>query len=319
MPKWCRRVPRRGVGALSGYGMALGSLGGVLVIVAMLVFVIADLETGRTMAGLQPLGGASLDAHFGERLTGPMSALWYAMFVLPVLIVLKDRPTGRTGLSALGHGLGDLRTRLSALPKRRELFVFLVSSMLYRDGIWAIYAFGGVYAVGVLDLSITQIGVFGILTIVFGSIGGILAARLHANQGARRTAEIGCWSLVATCLVLVTTDSAHILVFLPLPAGGGAEIVFYLCGAVVGAASNMVQAASRSLLIEHVEDDEMAQGFGLYAFAGRATSYVGPLLVGVVTQITASQQAGIIPVALMLTLGVVGLHRLKPPAGTPAS
>lgn len=310
-------APRPSVGALSGYGMALGSLGGVLVLAAMLTFVIESGDTGSTIAGLDPLGGADPAAHLGERVTGPLSALWYAVFVLPVLIVLRDRPTGRTGLDALGHGLTQLRARLSILPRRRPLLTFLVSSMLYRDGIWAIYAFGGVYAAGVLHLSITQIGIFGILTIVFGAVGGILAARLHASQGARRTVQIGCWSLVAACVVLVTSDSERTLVFLPLPLGG-AEAVFYLCGAVVGAASNLVQAASRSLLIEHVEDHEMAQGFGLYAFAGRATSYVGPLLVGVATHITASQQAGLFPIMLMLVLGIVGLGRLDPQARTPA-
>jgi MFS transporter, UMF1 family len=70
--------------------------------------------------------------------------------------------------------LGFART-LRGLPRRRSLFAYLGSSMLYRDGLNGMYAFGGIYAAGVLGWSVVDTGVFGILAIITGAL--VLLAR----------------------------------------------------------------------------------------------------------------------------------------------
>ena len=70
-----------------------------------------------------------------------------------------------------------------------------------------------------------------------------------------------------------------------------------------------VQAASRSLLIKLAPKEDIGQYFGLFALSGKVTSFVGPILVAVVTQISGSQRAGLVVLLVMFAAGFVLLRR----------
>ena len=84
----------------------------------------------------------------------------------------------------------------------------------------------------------------------------------------------------------------------PVPGGplfsGAAERAYLILGCLIGAAGGPLQAASRTLLIRLAPRDRIAQCFGLFALTGKVTSFIGPLLIGVVTAVTASQKAGMV-------------------------
>ena len=65
-----------------------------------------------------------------------------------------------------------------------------------------------------------------------------------------------------------------------------------MLGCLIGAAGGPLQAASRTLLIRLAPKDRIAQYFGLFALTGKVTSFIGPLLIGMITAVTASQKAG---------------------------
>ena len=75
-----------------------------------------------------------------------------------------------------------------------------------------------------------------------------------------------------------------------------------------------MQAASRTLLIRMAPKDRIAQFFGLFALTGKVTSFVGPLLVGLVTALTASQKAGMAVLVLFFLAGLVLLSRVRQPS-----
>jgi MFS transporter, UMF1 family len=97
----------------------------------------------------------------------------------------------------------------------------------------------------------------------------------------------------------------------PQPNGGlfaaPAEKAYLLLGCLIGMAGGPLQAASRTLLIRLAPRDRIAQFFGLFALTGKVTSFIGPLLIGVVTAVTASQKAGM---AVLVGFFVVGLALL---------
>ncbi len=101
------------------------------------------------------------------------------------------------------------------------------------------------------------------------------------------------------------------------PAPGGAlfaasaERAYLLLGCLIGAAGGPLQAASRTLLIHMAPKDRIAQYFGLFALTGKVTSFVGPLLIGAITAVTASQKAGMAVLVLFFVAGLALLARVR--------
>ena len=90
------------------------------------------------------------------------------------------------------------------------------------------------------------------------------------------------------------------------------EVVFYVAGALVGAFGGALQAASRTLLVRQADETRMTAAFGLYALAGKATSFLAPLLIAWATWMSGSQQWGVAPVIALFLLGLATLVPVSP-------
>ncbi len=90
------------------------------------------------------------------------------------------------------------------------------------------------------------------------------------------------------------------------------DALFYLCGAVIGAAGGVIQSASRTMMVRQARPGHMAESFGLYGLAGKATAFIAPTLIGVVTATTGSQQIGVSPLIGLFLIGLVLLVWVKP-------
>ena len=90
-----------------------------------------------------------------------------------------------------------------------------------------------------------------------------------------------------------------------------AERAYLVLGCLIGLAGGPLQAASRTLLIRMAPKDRIAQYFGLFALTGKVTSFIGPLLIGIVTAVTASQKAGMAVLVLFFVAGLVMLAKVR--------
>src|SRR5438034_6328853 len=311
-------VPPDQIGRLSGTGWASGYVGGILSLILVLGFLAASPETGRTLFGFLPLFGLDPVTHQGDRITGPLTGIWFIVFVLPMFLLTPDYPAKRRMSEALREGLADLRQTLSELPKRKSLAAFLLANMIYTDGLVSLFAFGGIYAAGTFNWSTIQIGSFGIILAVAGTFGAWLGGKLDDRLGPQRVITgsmvILLWSIVA--ILLVDKDSIlFIKVAAPVQDGalfsGAAERAYLVLGCLIGAAGGPLQAASRTLLIRLAPRDRIAQYFGLFALTGKVTSFVGPLLIGAVTAVTASQKAGMALLVVFFVAGLALLTRVR--------
>ncbi len=88
-------VPPDRIGRLSGTGWAIGYVGGILSLILVLGFLAASPETGRTLFGFSPLFGLDPVTHQGDRITGPLTAIWFVVFVLPMFLLTPDYPARR--------------------------------------------------------------------------------------------------------------------------------------------------------------------------------------------------------------------------------
>ncbi|HEV7881312.1 MFS transporter [Bradyrhizobium sp.] len=311
-------VPPDRIGRLSGTGWATGYVGGILSLILVLGFLAASPATGRTLFGFMPLFGLDPVSHQGDRITGPLTAVWFTIFVLPMFLLTPDYPARRPVREALREGLSGLRRTLSELPKHKSMAAFLLANMVYTDGLISLFAFGGIYAAGTFGWNTIQIGTFGMVLAIAGAFGAWIGGKLDDRLGPKRVIAGSLIVLLLSVIWILTVDRDHVLLMQvapPVPGGGlfaaPAEKVYLLLGCLIGMAGGPLQAASRSQLIRMAPEDRIAQHFGLFALTGRVTSFVGPLLIGVVTAVTASQKAGMAVVVVFFLAGLLLLRRVK--------
>jgi UMF1 family MFS transporter len=311
-------VPPEKIGRLSGTGWATGYIGGILSLVLVLGFLAASPETGRTMFGLQPLFGLDPVTHQGDRITGPLTGIWFVIFVAPLFLFTPDFPAKLKAGAAVREGLRELRETLTELPNHRSMAAFLLANMIYTDGLVSLFAFGGIYAAGTFGWSTIEIGSFGILLAIAATFGAYLGGKLDDALGPKRVITGSMLLLLLAIVGILLVDRDHVLFIKVAPSQPGdglfasaAERAYLLLGCLIGIAGGPLQAASRTLLIHMAPKDRIAQFFGLFALTGKVTSFIGPLLISVVTAITASQKAGMTVLVLFFVGGMVLLARVR--------
>jgi MFS transporter, UMF1 family len=311
-------VPPDKIGRLSGTGWATGYVGGILSLILVLGFLAANPETGRTLFGFMPLFGLDPVTHQGDRITGPLTGIWFIIFVLPMFLLTPDYPPKRPVRKALRAGLIDLKQTLGELPQRKSMAAFLLANMIYTDGLVSLFAFGGIYAAGTFGWHTIQIGSFGILLAIAGAFGAWLGGKLDDRLGPKRVIAGSMLILLLSIVAILLVDKDSILfvkVAAPVPGSalfsGAAERAYLVLGCLIGAAGGPLQAASRTLLVHMAPKDRIAQYFGLFALTGKVTSFVGPLLIGVVTAATESQKAGMAVLVVFFVAGLALLARVR--------
>jgi UMF1 family MFS transporter len=312
-------VPPDRIGRLSGAGWATGYVGGIVCLVLVLGFLAANPETGKTMMGLKPLFGLDAAAHEGERITGPFTGIWFIIFVLPMFIFTPDLAAKTPALGAVREGFRELRETLSTLPQRPVMLTFLIANMVYTDALIALFAFGGIYAAGTFGWQTIQIGSFGILLTISGTIGAWLGGKLDDMFGPKRVIACSMLLLLLSIAAILSIDRDRLFFMFPVtpPVPGGklfsspAEQAYMVLGFLIGIAAGPLQAASRTLLIRLAPEDRITQYFGLFALSGKVTSFMAPLVVSIVTAVTLSQKAGMAVLVVFFTAGLILLMRVK--------
>lgn len=304
--------PPEQIGRISGNGWAFGYLGGLVALVIMLLFFAENSATGRTLIGMEPVLGLDPEAREGTRFVGPLTAIWFIVFMIPFFLFVRDPKFTTAPKGAVKKALTDLKSTLWHLPQDRSLFAYLGSAMFYRDALNGMYAFGGIYAAGVLGWSVQNVGIFGIIAIITGAIAAWLGGMADSRFGPKPVI-VSCILALTAMAVAIVLISRDAMFGVPLPEGSTLpDIAFYIIGAVIGAAGGVIQSASRTMMVRQANPARMTEAFGLYALSGKATSFLAPLLIGVTTYATGSQQLGVSPVIGLFLIGLVLLVWVNP-------
>jgi UMF1 family MFS transporter len=283
-------APKNYVGRISGWAWGCGYAGGLLCLsVALFVFVQGD----PAWLGLS----AKHAEHI--RICGPLVAIWFGLFSLPLFFFTKDRESTGTPLKqAIRIALKQLWHTLISLKDYKELLKFLIARMLYIDGLNTIFAFGGIYAAGTFGLSFAEVIQFGIAMNVAAGVGAVSFAWLDDWFGAKATIlfALGMILIFATGILLVKT-----------------KLLFWVFGMGVSICIGPIQSASRSMMVRLSPHGKVTEMFGLYALSGKATAFIGPWLLGVLTIYFNSQRIGLSSVLAFLLSGGILLCFVKSP------
>ncbi len=315
-------VPAERLGTLSGIGWAVGYVGGLVSLALIAGLVVADPATGKTLLGLNPIIPLDPATREGDRLVGPFSALWYLVFVLPLFLFTPDRPVKakvgtpvRAGLAQLIRGVREL------IRHHRQIALFLLARMLYADGLGAVFAFGGIYAGTVFGWGATELGLFGIILTIAGTIGAALGGVFDDRLGSKPVIVSSLALFIVAAVAVLSVDKDHVLFVLPVaakvpgsaPFASTGEQVYLAFAILIGLAAGPIQSSSRTLMGRLSPRDKTTEFFGFFSFSGKATAFAAPLAIGAVTAMSGSERLGIATSLVFLVVGLLLLLRVKPP------
>lgn len=305
-------VDEDAVGETSGNGFAFGYLGGVVSLFIMLLLFV-EQANGRTLVlGLEPAFGLlDADEMEGTRSVGPFVALWFAVFMIPYWRWVREDGPAKAKV-AFVDGLTRLWGSIRSLGKKRSTATFLLSSMFYRDALNGLYGFGGVYAKLVLGWEVTSIGIFGVISAIAATLFCWIGGKVERKTGPKPVIIGAIWVLIGV-IVTVVFMSREMLFGFPLPEGSNLpDIIFFSCGVIIGGMGGIMQSSSRSLMVRHVDPKAPTEYFGLYGFSGRATAFMAPALIALVTTLSESARIGVSPLIGLFILGLVLLRWVRP-------
>ncbi|MEZ4698839.1 MAG: MFS transporter [Rhodothermales bacterium] len=290
-------APPDRIGRVSGYAWGLGYLGGLLCLFVAL-FVLIQPE-------IAPFG---LDMASGEhiRATNLLVAVWYGLFSIPIFFLVSEKKKDRLPLSSdlIRSSTRQFVNTFHEIRTYRHLFRMLVARIFYNDGLVTIISFGAIYAAGTFGFDTRKILYFGIVLNVCAGLGAFAFGYLDDVLGGKMTIQISNIGLFAASALAVFAQS---------------ETAFWIAGACVGILMGPNQSASRSLMGRFVPPDKENEFYGFFAFSGKATAFIGPFLLGRLTQVFNSQRAGVAVVMVMFLIGGLILHSVNEAEGRAAA
>ena len=283
-------APPDKTGRISGWAWAMGYFGGlVCLVIALVGFIGLSDDTG--------ILGITDDASLNVRATCLLAAVWYFIFSLPLFFFVPDRPTIPRQKGLIKKALQNLwRTLKSLFSTSGNTGRFLIASAIYRDGLNTLFTVGGLYAAGTFGMGFQEILIFAIGLNVTSGIGAFAFAYLDDARGAKWTIVVSLVALIALGIGIVVIES---------------KITFMVLALGLGLFIGPVQSSSRSMMARLSPKEATAELFGLYAMTGKSIAFIGPLVFGLVTQITDSQRFGVATIIVFWAVGLLLLIKVK--------
>lgn len=309
---------------VSGLGLALGSIGSLILLVFVLVTMALPGQMDLPLLPDAPMFGLDAAAFEPARIVTWLCAVWLVVFAVPLFLYTPDLvTTGERFGDAMKNGVGNVIRTIRKLRDYRNVALFLIARMLYADGKTAILIFSGIYAAGTMGWGLIEMLLYGIVLTIFAVFGGFAAGWLDHAVGTKRAVVIEIGVTFVCLIAMVSMTATSMLFFIPVdpdavvwasPLFNTAPELAYMGFAIIIAISiTAAYASSRSLMARLAPKGMEGEVFGLYALSGSATAWLGPLLVEHFTSTYQSQRAGFGSITILLVAGFLLLLMVKPP------
>jgi UMF1 family MFS transporter len=248
----------RALGRISGWGWALGYVGGLVSLGASLAYIGWAQEQGQGAAEFVPI--AML-----------ITAAIFALASLPTLLMLRERAapnprhTPRTAWRQVRHTLGHL----SQLPDLRR---FLLCTVLYQAGIAAVITLAAIYASQVFHFDTQRTIVLVLVVNVTAAVGALVFGHVQDRIGHVR---------------LIALTLAGWIAMVALAWAAPDERMFWVAANLAGLCMGASQSAGRAMVGLLAPPAHQAEFFGLWGLAVKLASIAGPLAYGVASWLTA--------------------------------
>lgn len=269
-------------GRISGFGYAAGYTGSLLVLL-----------------GCLPL----LD---WPKSTFLYSALWFAVFAIPLFLFVPERRKKRDGsmTQVTRQAFGQLMATFRNIRQYKDVARFLLAFFIYNDGIRTVVVFSGIYSTDTLHFTLEEVAIFFIMIQVIAVIGSLYFGRFADRRGPKLaiTITLFIWIGVVILAYFATTKAS-----------------FYLVGALAGVALGSSQSCSRSMMALLTPPDRAAEFFGFYdGFCGKSSAVLGALLFGELTRFFGgNERPAVLLIGSFFIVGLILLSRVKEQRAAP--
>lgn len=238
------------VGRVSGNGWAIGSIGGIICL--LIVLVLIQMNPGNTVI---------------VRFSLVITAVYFALFTIPALFWIKEKKPAQNkqGDNYLKIAVQRLKHTIQSVRDFKEFIKFMVALLIYNDGIIAALDFAAIVGAVLFGVTDTQLIIFVIIVQVTNVIGAYAYAKIGEKIGYKN-------SLVQSLLLMVLAIGAMMFI--------NSVTAFFIVGAVAGFAMAGVQSISRTLVTAFAPESKVAEFYGFFALAGRTSSIIGPGVMG---------------------------------------
>lgn len=271
---------------VSGYGYALGYLGGGVLFTLNVVMV------------TQPALFGIADATQAVRLSFLSVAVWWVLFTVPLwfFVVEKRAQAPLPALQAVRAGVREIVDTVRHVRADKTLLWFLLAYWFYIDGVNTIIKMAVDYG---LSIGLKQTSLISALLLV--QFVGFPAALAFGWLGTRIGARAGIFTAI-----FVYIGAAIYAYFLDT------EIEFFGLAIIIGLVQGGIQSLSRSLYGRLIPEGKAGEFFGFYNMMGKASSILGPLLTGTVALVTGDSRLAIVSVTVLFVIGAILLMRVPP-------
>lgn len=268
------------LGRWSGWGWGMGYAGGMA---ALILCLAAFVNGGTPWFSLDQTDAAPVRATF------VLTAVWYALFSLPLFFFTPKSPsTGKDLGTAAIDGMHQLWQTLRNIRQYSTIVRFLIAKMLYIDGLATLFAFGGIYAATIFGMPQQEVLLFGIAMNVTAGLGAAVLAPLDDMIGSKK--------VILYCLIgLIIPGTLALL--------ATTKLQFWTLGLLMCVFVGPVQSSSRALMARIAPAHMRREMFGFYMLSGKATAFFGPLMYGWVAYMTDSLRWGMSTIILLFILG----------------
>ena len=241
---------KKNIGKISGNAWGLGFIGGLLAL--LISFLLFDVNNSSEV-----------------KQVNIFVAAWFLIFSLPTFFFLKDSKRQKINKKNISSSFSSILQTFKEISKYKIIVRFLIARLFYNDGLITIFALGGIYAIGTLSFSMQEVLILGIVLNVFAALGSFVFGLIEDRIGVRKVINL---SLV---ILVISTFLAFISPWTIYP-----KLFFWISGVLLGTMVGPNQSCSRSYMAQIIPEDKKNEFFGFYAFTGKATSFLGPLIFG---------------------------------------
>jgi len=272
---------------VSSIGWAIGYLGGGLLL-ALNLYLFSKAES------------FGLTASQAVRISLASSGVWWAIFTLIPLATLRNRSSVKSpvdGQSLLVTGFKQLGHTVRSARRYPQTLLFLFAYLLYNDAIQAVVALAAVF--GSEELKLEQATLVQVILMVqfaafFGSLLFNWIAKITGNKRA-----------ILISLVIWTGVLIYAYALLQT------KVQFFLLGAVIAIVLGGSQALSRSVYSLMIPKGQEAEYFSLYEVSDKGTSWLAPLVFGLVAQATHNYRLAILSLVVFFIAGLALLTKVN--------
>jgi UMF1 family MFS transporter len=291
-------APKNKIGRISGYGWSFGYVGGLIALaICFLLFINPENP-------INPITQNILNKDTGEhiRIINIFIAFWFAIFSIPTFLFLHEsKKIKEFNISIFKESFLSLKSSFNDMKNYKHVMKFLIARLVYNDALITIFAFGGIYAKEMFNFTFNEIFLFGIILNISAGLGAFLFGFIDDYLGGKRTIQITNYGFIVASTLTIIAGSIS-------PSSG--KNLFWFSGVLIGIFSGPNQAASRALMGRLTPTKKENEFFGFFAFSGKATAFIGPLLFSLAVSLTSDLRFGIVTILCLFIIGTILLSKL---------